>query len=79
MASGCAVIASDREPLSGIVSDTGVLVPPLDIATLANSILELLEDYDLRSDLGKRAIERSKSYSWEKCAKETLAVYEEIL
>lgn len=78
MASGCPIVASNQGPIVATLSDTGILTPPLDIINLANSILGLLENDNLRADLAKRAFERSELFSWERCAKETAAVYEEI-
>ena len=78
MASGCPIVASNQGPIVPTLSDTGLLTSPLDIMSLANSILRLLENDGLRDDLAKRAFDRSQLFSWERCAKETAAVYEEI-
>jgi len=78
MASGCPIVASNQGPIVATLSDTGLLAPPLDVISLANSILRILENDDLRADLAKRAFERSELFSWERCAKETASVYEEV-
>jgi glycosyltransferase involved in cell wall biosynthesis len=73
MASGCPIVASNRGPIVTTLYDTGILTPPLDTIRLANSILSVLENDELRADLTKRALERSEQFSWERCA-----VYEEV-
>jgi len=39
----------------------------------------LLQDEGLRKELGRRGQERARLFSWERCARETLAVLEEAL
>jgi glycosyltransferase involved in cell wall biosynthesis len=39
---------------------------------------KVLSNEGLREDMIKRGLERAKMFSWEKCARETLKVYEEV-
>jgi len=79
MASGLPVIASNRCAIPEIVGDAGILLNPLDIDGFVHWTQEILENRDLRVELSERGYKRSLSFSWEKCAKETLDVYREAL
>lgn len=57
MASGCAIIASDTQPVKEFIADrvTGLLTPFLDHNALADRILEILENKKLAESLRKAA------------------------
>ena len=57
LASGCAVVAADTGPAREFIlpGQTGLLVPPLDPAALADAVLSLLEDPASRTSLGHAA------------------------
>jgi glycosyltransferase involved in cell wall biosynthesis len=61
-----------------VVGDAGLLVNPYDFQEIGEVIYALLKDKELREVLIKKGLERVKIFSWEKAAKETLAVYEEV-
>jgi glycosyltransferase involved in cell wall biosynthesis len=65
MASGKAVIASRVAGLAGTVVDgqSGLLVPPGDVAALAEAMRRLLEDPDLRHNLGRRGRARAQLFA----------------
>lgn len=50
-----------------------------DIMALAESIVKLLENQELRYDLSKKAVEWSRSFDWDKTAKKFEKVLEETL
>jgi glycosyltransferase involved in cell wall biosynthesis len=78
MACACPVVASDRASLPEVVGEAGLLVPPEDASVLAEALLRVLSDAELRSDLVRRGLERARSFSWCKAAAETLAVYRRV-
>lgn len=56
------------------------LVPPEDPTALAAALSELVNDENARAELGKAAAAAaSGSYSWGEAARQTLALYEELL
>jgi glycosyltransferase involved in cell wall biosynthesis len=56
------------------------LVPPEDPTALAGELSELVEDEFARAELGKAAAAAaSGSYSWDEAARQTLALYEDLL
>jgi glycosyltransferase involved in cell wall biosynthesis len=81
MASGVPVIASRAGgPAETIVdSRTGVLVPPADVPALAEAILRLLPDEQLRRALGRAARRRAvELFSWDGIATKMLNLYQEL-
>jgi glycosyltransferase involved in cell wall biosynthesis len=78
MASGCAVLTSDRYGMKEVVDQAGVLVDPENIESIADGIRKIIDDKELRKRLIERGQERSALFSWKKCARQTLAVIESI-
>lgn len=75
MACGTPVVASNASSLPEVVGDAGLLVDPEDVEGLAATLGRLLADGNLRQRLIHLGLERAQSFSWEKTARETLAVY----
>lgn len=78
MSCGKPVIVSEDTAMAEVVGEGGVLVDPYDSEEISAAIDCLLADEGLRSALSARALARSKDFSWEKCARETLSVYKEL-
>ena len=79
MASGLPVIAGDVLDAREYVGDGGWLVKPGDINHLAETMVNALSDPYNYSEVSKKAIERSKLFTWDKTAAETIAVYTKVL
>ncbi len=79
MACGTPVVASNTSSLPEVVGDAGLLVDPRSPESIAVAIHRLLSDPDLRHTLRRRGRERAAKFSWERTARETLAVYESLL
>lgn len=75
MSVGTAVIASDSGSLPEVVGDAGLLVPVNDVEALADEIVRVLEDAELRAELGRRGERRATGYSWRAAAEKTIQVY----
>lgn len=78
MAHGKPVVASAVGGLQNLVrhEETGLLVPPGDVAALREAIRRLLADSGLRVRLGSAARERIRDgYSWDRVTAATLAAY----
>jgi glycosyltransferase involved in cell wall biosynthesis len=59
---------------------TGLLVPPGDPKSLAEAIITILQNRDLRTRMGQRAQEKAEnSLSWSSIAASTVRVYERAL
>jgi starch synthase len=60
--------------------ETGYLVSPRDAHGLAEAIVDLLQDHELRQKMGSKALEKARSeLSWSSIARKTLHVYEKAL
>ena len=79
MARGVPVITSDTSSLPELAGDAAVLVPPTSTRGLSSAIEELLEDPARRAQLSEAGRRRADAYSWERTARETIAVYEKAL
>ncbi len=79
MACGAPVIVSNRSSLPEVVGDAGLQVDALDVDGLAEAMLSVIENDELRTSLGKRGIERASTFSWQRCAEQTLGVYRQVV
>lgn len=79
MACGTAVIGSTVSSLPEVVGDAGLLVDPDDAPGLAESMLRLAADGDLRQQLERRGLKRSTSFTWHETARSTAGVYRRAL
>ncbi len=75
-ASGTPVIASDIAPLVEVLGGAAVHAR-LDGPELMQAMQRLASDPSLREDLRGRGLERSRDFSWDKCAQLHLEVYRE--
>jgi glycosyltransferase involved in cell wall biosynthesis len=76
MACGTPVIVSDSSSLPEVVGDAGLLVDPRDVDGLGDALEAVLSDAGLRRRLREAGLRRAAQFSWERTARETLAVYE---
>jgi len=79
MASGVPVITSNQTSLPEVVGDAGLMLDPDDVDGLREQLQRLLEDRVFAEMLGQRGLARSRIFSWERCARETFAVYEKVM
>lgn len=71
MGCGTPVVASNNSSIPEVVGEAGLLFNASDPVEIANCIKAVQED---RATWVKKSLARAKHFSWEKCAKETLAV-----
>jgi glycosyltransferase involved in cell wall biosynthesis len=79
MACGTPVVVANASSLPEVVGQAGLLIDPLRVEEITAAIQRLLTDEGLRAELGRRGQERARLFSWERCARETMAVLEEAL
>ena len=79
MACGTPVICSNVSTLPEVVGDAGILIDPSDEIGLREILHVITEDKQLRTDLSTRARERSLSFTWKKCAQQTVEVYKSVI
>jgi len=80
-ASGLPMIVSDLKTFKCIIEDgwNGLFTKRDDYKSLADAIIYLLENEDLRKTMGRNAKEKVKAYSWEKIAEEYEKVYRKLV
>jgi glycosyltransferase involved in cell wall biosynthesis len=79
MSCGCPVIVSNVSSLPEIVNNPEICVNPYNIAEASDRIYEILTDENSKLNLSKKSIERAKIFDWEKCARETMEVYKNLI
>ncbi len=79
MACGAPVIASNVSSLPEVVGDAALLFNPRDDAALAQLLARVLDDAALRDELRAKSRARARNFSWERTARETLAVYRKVI
>ena len=77
MKAGCPVISIKNSSIKEIAKDAAILINKVNKENFIKSI-NLINDTKLRNSLVKKGFMRSKIFSWDKCAEETLKFYEEI-
>lgn len=78
-ACGVPVIASNNTSIPEVAGDGALLVNPYSVDELAGAMIKIIEDEALRNELIQKGYKQLKKFSWEKCAKEHLDVYEKVL
>ena len=77
MSCGTPIVTSRANGLAEIAGDAALLVDPTDSGAIADAALRIIYDPELQNRLASAGLERSRSFSWENCARRTLAVLEE--
>lgn len=79
MGFGLPVLSSTATCLPEVYADGALYFDPLNVDEMVEQIDTVLSDDKLRSSLIKRGLARHKTFSWEKMARETHAVYKKAL
>ncbi len=78
MACGTVVLASSKGSLGEVLGEDYPTVDPLNVEAMAQAMAELLGNAELRASLERRGAERAASFTWERCARQTLALFAEV-
>jgi glycosyltransferase involved in cell wall biosynthesis len=79
MGVGCPVLCSNRGPFPEIVGDAGIYFDPEDVNHMQYILEKKLFDDALLEEMGKRGLQRSSVFSWDRTARQTLALYQSLL
>jgi glycosyltransferase involved in cell wall biosynthesis len=79
MACGRPLLASNVPALAEVVASGGLLLPPDDLTAWSHAIQTVLDSDAARTELSVRALARSKAFSWQKAAQQTLRLYRRVL
>jgi len=75
MASGCPVAASSAASIPEVCGDAAVYFNPQNAREMADAILRAIEE---RDELVQRGLERSKHFTWERCAERHIEVFRRV-
>ncbi len=78
MTCGTPVIAAANSSIPEIVGDAALLTPTENITALTDALTRVLTDATLRQTLIQKGLQRAGSFSWQRCAHQTLAVYRRV-
>lgn len=70
-----AVASSSATCLPEILGDGAIYFDPSQIGDMAEKITTVLDNKNLRQELISKGLENTKRFSWDKCARETLKIY----
>ncbi|MCL6561229.1 MAG: glycosyltransferase family 4 protein, partial [Firmicutes bacterium] len=78
MACGTPVVVSNVASLPEVIGDAGICVDPYNVDDIAQGIYRVLTNENLQQKLREKGLNRAKLFTWEKTARETLKVYDEV-
>jgi glycosyltransferase involved in cell wall biosynthesis len=78
MAAGCPVVTADRYGTKELAEGAAVLVDPESVDAIAAGVRRILDDSALREEMIAAGRARSRTFTWERCARNTLAVLERL-
>lgn len=78
MACGAPVVCSNTSSLPEVVGDAALLVDPRDVGEIANAVERVIGDRNLSNELRTKGFAQATKFSWERTARETLAVYNQV-
>lgn len=76
MACGCPVITSNISSMPEVAGESAVLVNPNSDSELAEAILYVCNNEARAKEMEISGLKRSKEFTWEKCASQTIEMYE---
>lgn len=79
MASGTPVICTENTAMAEFSLGVAAFCGASDVDRLKDLLIELCEDTDLASDMGRRGRDAATAFSWSRCASETMSVYASVL
>lgn len=78
MQCGCPVVTSNCTSLPEVIGDAGIMVDPYDVDALAKALHRVLADPGLAATLREQGLAQAQTFSWEKCARQTIAAYQKV-
>lgn len=78
MACGTPIVTSRANGLEEIAGPAALLVDPNNPDEIADAVYRVVTDPQLQADLAATGLARSRQFSWERCAKETLEILQSL-
>ena len=78
MASGVPVVCSTSSSLPEVVGECALACEALDVDTLSQLIVKSIEDDVWREQARIKGLQRASTFSWQRCAEETIIAYKQV-
>ncbi len=78
MSLGCPVVCSNTSAFPEVAGQSAELFDPVSVEEMAHSLETVAYDQTRREEMIRSGRKRALSFSWSKCADETLAVYQRV-
>jgi glycosyltransferase involved in cell wall biosynthesis len=78
MRCGCPVIGANAGAIPEVTGGAAILFDPHDPKELSEAIFKVTYEPDIRRALVERGLARAREFTWERTARETLAVFKEL-
>ena len=79
MAAGVPLITSNVSSMPEVAGDAALLVDPRSPAEIAAALERLIESPELRATLAKNGLARSHRFTWDACARQSLAFFRRLV
>lgn len=79
MMSGTPVISSNASSLPEVIGDGGIQLSPRDEKAWVEALHNVISRPELKQELIAKGKKQADMFSWDRCAKETLATYHQVL
>ena len=78
MRHSCSVASSNKTCIPEVLGRAAIYFNPKNKKEMIANIMKILSNDNLKQDLILKGLRQVKKYSWQKCAKETLMIYNQI-
>lgn len=79
MRCGCPIITSNTSSLPEVAGDAAIYFDPTDVKAISDAMIRIASSKETRDSLIARGQARAQSFTWERCAAQTYAVYSDLL
>jgi glycosyltransferase involved in cell wall biosynthesis len=79
MECGCPVVCSDASAFPEVAGDAAVYFDPWNVASMTRALLEVSQSPAKRSEMISKSKARVSLFSWDRCAEQTYAAYQDLL
>lgn len=79
MAAGTPVACSQTSSLPELGGEAARYFDPYNVEEMAEALAQILRDQDLRREMKRQGLAQAARFSWERAARETMALYEAVM
>jgi glycosyltransferase involved in cell wall biosynthesis len=79
MQCSCPIITSNVSSLPEVAGDAAIYCDPGDIKSISEAMVKIASSPETRKNLIAKGLARAQTFSWDRCAEETYAVYSDLM